>query len=74
LSADNYYVVRIHPQGGYTYVMGFASDPVAADPEVSDRAPIFASLDEAVHAVSGEYAEYGWSIHPEVMESLQPPP
>lgn len=26
MSADNYYVVKPHPEGGFTYVMGFASD------------------------------------------------
>ena len=71
MSADNYYVVRLHPQGGYTYVMGFASDDDDASLEVTERSPRFASLDEAVTAVAREYAEYGWSIHPEVAASAQ---
>jgi hypothetical protein len=50
VSADNYYIVKKHPEGGFTYVMGFDSDD---DPDLSvgDHDPRFATLDAALLAV-----------------------
>lgn len=64
MSADNYYVVRRHPKGGFTYVMGFASDD-QPDLTVSEKHPRFPDLWEAYAAASSEYAEYGVQIHEE---------
>lgn len=68
MSADNYYVVRLHPEGGYTYVMGFDSDP---EPNLEVRVgdPQYLTLEEAMDAVSKEYAEYGWYLHEELQQA-----
>lgn len=65
--ADNYHVVRKHPDGGYTYVQGFASDD---DPDlsVSDRDPRFDMFDDALNAAVADYSEYGTTVHPEYRE------
>lgn len=67
MSADNYYVVRKHPLGGYTYVMAFASDD---DPDllVGVRHPQFITLGEAYDAANQEYSEYGVTLHEEVVQ------
>lgn len=68
MSADNYYVVKKHPLGGYSYVMGFASDD---DPDltVTESYPQYKTLEEAVDAAIEEYSEYGVRVHPECRES-----
>lgn len=71
MSADNYYVVRLHPKGGFTYVMCFASDE-NPDLTVSDRHPMFPDLWEAYAAASSEYAEYGVQIHDECRAVASP--
>lgn len=67
MSADNYYVVRKHPEGGFTYLMGFASN--GEDPELDDprgyKLPRFASMELAWQAATAEGSEYGVDIHPE---------
>lgn len=73
MSADNYYVVRIHPSGGFTYVMGFASDE-----EDEFEIPVeegrfgwgmsFLSVKDAFQAACEDYSEYGVSVHPECEE------
>lgn len=63
MSADNYFVVRPHPGGGFTPIMGFASDDRDRAPQMTD--PSFATPEEALSAVLNEYAEYGHSISPE---------
>lgn len=69
MSADNYYMVRKHPLGGFTFVMGFASDVdednVEIIPEARGSDPIFDTRDLAMEAALREYAEYGASFHPE---------
>jgi hypothetical protein len=69
MSADNYYMVRKHPLGGFTFVMGFASD-VDVDsneiiPEARESDPVFVTRDLAMEAALREDAEYGASFHPE---------
>ena len=64
MSADNFYVVRRHPTGGYTAVEGFTSDigPLRNTWSGDRSWPTV----EAVLA-SGEFddAEYGISVHKE---------
>jgi hypothetical protein len=73
MSADNYYLVRKHPLGGFTYVMGFASDVDEYDveivPEAKESDPQFKTKEEAMSASSHEYAEYGHSYHWETCDN-----
>lgn len=64
MSADNFYIIRKHPEGGFTPVHGFASDDElpAVNPE---RNKPFPSIDEAIESVVDEYTEYGIRVHPE---------
>lgn len=75
MSADNYYIVRKHPLGGFTPVMGFASDQIVGDkwhhdiyPDATPRHPQFDTPGAAFSSVIHEYAEYGHDIHPECDE------
>lgn len=68
MSADNYYVVKKHPAGGFTYVMGFASDE-HPHLTVDDGDPKFATLQEAIWAVRQEFAEYGYSVEDDCLMS-----
>lgn len=67
MSADNYYVVRKHPKGGYTYVTGFLSDD---DPDLSVRSkhPRYDSALEAYREASRGYSEYGVRFHEEIKD------
>ena len=72
MSADNFYVIRKHPQGGYAAVMGFASDESEESPEVrSNHHQSFATVSDALDYASGEYSEYGVSVHPECRDDLR---
>ncbi|NBR24095.1 MAG: hypothetical protein EBU08_10060 [Micrococcales bacterium] len=72
MSADNYYLVRKHPLGGFTYVMGFASDVDEDDfeivPDATESDPRFETKEEAMHASLLEYSEYGSNYHPETCD------
>lgn len=72
MSADNYYIVRVHPEGGFTYVQGFASDSddgeIDFTIEVDPSSPMFAFLNEAVRAAREAVSEYGVYEHPEIAE------
>lgn len=72
MSADNYYIIRKHPLGGFTPVMGFASDQIVdgewngdihPDADVGD--PQFDTPEDALQSVIYDYAEYGHDIHSE---------
>jgi hypothetical protein len=63
VSADNFWLVRRHPRGGFSPVMGFASDDDV--PEVHHRAPSFDSPEDALVSVLDDWAEYGHSIDEE---------
>lgn len=80
MSADNFYVLRKHPQG-YCFVMGYASDDedAAMTCDVSDYKEFFSTISEAMadwekgqswDKVKGGYPkyynEYGLSMSPEV--------
>lgn len=64
MSADNYYLIRRHPLGGFTPVMGFASDEDHT-PSANAHHPQFPTAMDAVNAACREYSEYGVSVHPE---------
>ena len=70
MSADNYYLVRRNPAGGFSPVMGFGS--WEEKPTVEAGAPVFGTPELALASVLGEYAEYGHSIDPECFESTAP--
>lgn len=69
MSADNFYIVRKHPFGGYAAVMGFASDVDDNDeqiyPEVEVTDQQFKSIGEALNWAVIQYSEYGVDVHPE---------
>ena len=69
MSADNYYIVRKHPNGGYAAVMGFASDVDGNDdpiiPEARKQDEQFTTVAEALNYAINEYSEYGVSVHDE---------
>lgn len=67
MSADNFWHVTRHPDGGYTYVMGFASDdeiPKLHDDREYER---YDTVTEAlVAAHEDSWTEYGTSIDPDI--------
>jgi hypothetical protein len=71
MSSDNFYVVRKHPSGGFTYVMGFASHDVNKDGSfnydlpVRKGDPVFNTFDDALNIALADYSEYGVFTHPE---------
>jgi hypothetical protein len=69
MSADNYYIIRKHPFGGFAAVMGFASDTDEDDlqvmPDATELDMRFVTVTSAVSYALGEYSEYGVSVHPE---------
>lgn len=80
MSADNYFVLRKHPTGGFALVMGFAS--VEKTPEVKETEESFPTLEDALKAFCyGQqwenddelypryYCEYGLQIHPDCFET-----
>lgn len=82
MSADNFFVLRKHPLGGFAWVMGFASDEnnhAYADP-VSEDAERFETIEAAVKDFNDNentwrdgyypkyYNEYGMDISPECYE------
>lgn len=72
MSADNFYIVRKHPFGGFAAVQGFASDVDENDeqiyPEVNVTDQQFKSIGEALNWAVIQYSEYGVDVHPECEE------
>jgi hypothetical protein len=60
MSADNFILVRKHPDGGYVNVMGFASDPT--DTDLGYEGERTATLGDAAMLAARTYCEYGYSI------------
>jgi hypothetical protein len=60
MSADNYYLVLPHPEGGFGVAMGFASDNTM--PELLSTDERYPTIDHALHAYDQEYSEYGISV------------
>lgn len=68
MSADNGYVVRKHPLGGYAaveYSMSTYLD-TGRYPAPSEQHIGFATVDDAVKAAEEEWSEYGVTVHKEV--------
>lgn len=63
MSADNYYLIKKHPHGGYTAVMGFASDDHT--PQARETDPTFDTVDQALTWALDQYSEYGVAIDDE---------
>lgn len=70
MSADNFYLIRLHPKGGFAAVMGFASDDNQEPPAREDYQQ-FDTVRDAVNWACGEYTEYGVSIHRECDPFIQ---
>lgn len=82
MSADNYYVLRKHPKGGYCFINRFMSDDRVECPTPKPDAERFPTMTDAMAAWhKGQewddaepgmypkyYNEYGLDIHPEVTE------
>lgn len=71
MSSDNFYVVRKHPNGGFTYVMGSASHDIDSDGSFNYNIPVgktsqqYNTFDEALTSALEDYSEYGVITHPE---------
>ena len=67
MSADNFYVVRNHPGGGYTYLCVFASntdeDGEQLYPLAKSTDPQFKTRKDAMNEASKLYSEYGYQYH-----------
>lgn len=63
MSADNYYLIRKHPDGGFAAVMGFASDD--RTPQAHRLHPRFNSVDAAVKYAMRDWTKCRVDIHPE---------
>lgn len=72
MSADNGYIIRKHPKGGYAAVHYFASNVEDEGwPEVEpDRHPMFSTLVAAYEYGENDWTEYGVTLHPEVRPNL----
>lgn len=70
VSADNFYEVRKHPNGGFTYVMGFDSYPGHVR-EASEHDPQFADIWDAYNGAQSQWAEYPTIFHPECGDALR---
>lgn len=74
MSSDNFYVVRKHPSGGYTYVMGSASHDIDKDGSFRYDLPVrkgavrFKTFDQALNAALEDWSEYGVFTHPECQD------
>ena len=68
MSADNYYVIKKHPSGGFAAVMGFASDD--SMPRATKRHQQFATVEEALTFAWDDWTEYGVSVDAECRAAL----
>lgn len=66
MSADNGYMIRKHPKGGYAAVHYFMSDE--GEITASEDAPSYPTPMDAYWAVDSEWTEYGTTFHPEIKE------
>lgn len=69
MSADNYFIIRKHPKGGYAVVMGFSSNPQV--PRATQKHYSFNTVSEALDAAT-EYSEYGVHVHSECADAVRP--
>ena len=63
MSADNYYLIRLHPLGGYALIDASASDN--RKPRAHKSHPRFDTVDQALEVAHRNYYEYGGSVDPE---------
>lgn len=63
MSADNYYLIRNHPLGGFALIDASASSD--RKPRARKDHPRFDTVDEALAATRDEYYEYGGGVDPE---------
>jgi hypothetical protein len=76
MSSDNYFVVRKHPDGGYTYVTGFDSDTRNnretgqnyLDIPVRKWNTRYRTYERALESALEDFSEYGVWTHPECAE------
>ncbi|MFS0885340.1 hypothetical protein [Aeromicrobium sp. 179-A 4D2 NHS] len=68
MSADNYYLIRKHPDGGFVAVMGFMSNEQTPEIDPQKAYRKFDTPDDAIWWADNEYSEYGVSVHPECNE------
>lgn len=61
MSADDYYLIRRHPLGGFTPVMGFASNEDT--PKATEFHPQYQTVEDALRSAMHDYTEYGVSVH-----------
>lgn len=62
MSADNYYIVDVHPLGGYGVEMGFESWDEGVF--VNEKSQRFDTLPAATDYAMNEYSEYGVTVAP----------
>ena len=69
MSADNYYFITKHPNGGWTAIMGFMSDESPTMPSADDVQ--FRTVAEAVCYAQEDWTEYGVSLSTDAKEHLK---
>lgn len=69
MSADNYYRITRHPLGGYTAIMGFASDDYDRKPCRTDIR--FDTLSQAEDYAYQQYSEHGVTYDREALNNEQ---
>ena len=73
MSADNFYMIRKHPNGGFCLDMGFDSDDNYGSCPVSEKLRSWPTLDEVIaewneHQDGRYWSEYGMSVHQECFD------
>ena len=64
MSADNFYVIVRHPNGGFTPIMGFASDEEFCA-KAEEWMHSFDNLEDAYSYATEDWTEYGVRVDPE---------
>lgn len=76
MSADNYFLICRHPDGGYAAVMMFASDESEIDSVPSESFVEqgfhnrFDTIEEAYETAASGDTEYGVTFHPDVKDVI----
>jgi len=65
MSADNYYMIRKHPTGGFCAIECCASEDDETDPEARPGMKSWPTVEEAFDYAEMQYSEYGTRIHKE---------
>jgi hypothetical protein len=72
MSADNYYMIRKHPTGGFCAIECCASEDDETDPEARPGMKSWPTVEEAFDYAEMQYSEYGTRIHKECREVQTP--